>query len=172
VTGLGRDILRVGTTYYLYSAHWDGTTQTVFGTPLTSIGIATTTDFTGATFVASPLITGWSDPSVSEWGGAYHMVARNLTDNAYYYVRGTSPTSFDFSNAVPLHLAQYQGAPGAWDSSRYAAHGGSGEPRITTTRVVDGVLYMFYAAGTPLNGGAVGSNGHHRGLGVLRMAVN
>jgi hypothetical protein len=171
-TGTGREIMFDRGTFYLYSVHWDGITVTQTGVPLTSIAVATSTDMVSSSFAPEPMVTGWSDPYVSAWGGSYHMIARDLATNSYSYVHGTAPDDFDFAHAVPLGLAGFAGAPGAWDATNYIEHGASGDPRVSTARVVDGVLYVFYLAGIPPNAGAAEKGQDaKRGLGVFTIRL-
>ncbi len=167
-TALRRLLLPVGSSFYVYSVHWDGTTMSALGREQTSIAVSTSNDMRSLDFGPSPvLVDGWTAPFVSAWGGAYHMVARRLDTNQWCYVRGTSPTSFDFAGAVPLGLARFAGAAGAWDELRYTSHGTSGDPKVVGAIVVAGTLYMFYVAGIPPNGGFAANPGTRGGLGVF-----
>ena len=169
--GTGRDLMFDGSLFYLYSSYWDGVTMAATGAEMTSIAVATSTDMVSQTFPTEPMVTGWTEPSVSAWGGSYHMVARDLSTNSYSYIHGTAPDNFDFANAVPLNLASYVGAPGTWDSLDYVEHGLSADPCVTTARVVDGVMYIFYLAGVAPNGGAAQKAESKRGMGVFAMQL-
>lgn len=169
--GFGREILFTNGQFFVYSVHWDRTSMTSRGQPLTSIAVTTTPDMLTPTFPAAPLVTGWTDPMVAIHGNELVMVARDETTNAYALVHGTSPTDFDFAGSRPLGLASQVGGSGAWDELRYTFHADSGDPRVTTVRVVGDNLYVFYVAGVPEDPGAAGQPLGRRGLGVFQLAL-
>jgi hypothetical protein len=168
--GLGWETLFYNGTYYLYGLYSDGTSVTSDGNPLSSIGLSTSTDMLTSTFQTTPLATGWTDPLVSYDGGMFHMVARRLDDNNLYYVRGTAPDQFDFAHPQLIDLASKAGGSGAWDELRWPGHPGSDEPVLSSARVIDGTMYLFYMAGSPNDPGASYSQ-TRRGLGVFTVPV-
>ena len=121
-------------------------------------------------FQTTQLVTGWTDPLVSYDGGMFHMVARRLDDNNLYYVRGTAPDQFDFAHPQLIDLTGKAGKTGAWDELRWVGHAGSDEPVVSSAKVIDGTMYLFYMAGSPNNPGA-GYQEVKRGLGVFTVPV-
>ncbi len=145
-----RKYLRIGSTIHIYYSAWDGTTRAA-GTmlPITTIAHGTT-DGTTAVHDATPMSPiGWADPMPVQFGGAFYMVARRLSDNRYHLVRGTDPVTFDFAQAEPLYLHRFGGALLAWDEQRYTHHSGSGDPKVIGAEILRGQLHIFYIAGAP-----------------------
>jgi hypothetical protein len=154
--------------FYLYGLWWDRSSKTPDGSDSSSIGLVRSKDMKARDGAASVLIEGWSDPMVSFDNGKFHMVARKLEDNYWYYVRGTGPANFDFDGGQRLDLLRFQGNPGDWDYDRYRAQPRSDQPDVADALVVKNMLYIFYVAGTPK--GATGED-FKRGTGVITAQI-
>ncbi len=141
-TATKRSIVRSGSAYWVYTTTWaepDRARFFIVATP--------TTDLATPSSPGAPILMNWFEPHVWVWNGTFHMIARRASTNSYHYLRGTSATSFDEANAVPLRLDTFQGAPGAWDEPIFAGLTGSNDPHVAGVVCIEDLVYVFYLAG-------------------------
>ena len=142
------------------------------------IYISTTTDMRSFTLPSSYILEDYKNPHVFKVENKIYMLAFNTNSNKWNLIPGTSPSSFDESEAVTLDLGVEIFGLGGWDDTPLFTSLSNNQPEVSGVEVLNDKVYLFYLAGqfsqsrTPANGTSGAPYDSARGIGVIELEIN
>ncbi len=142
------------------------------------IYISTTTDMRSFNLPSSYILEDYKNPHVFKVENKIYMLAFNTNSTKWNLIPGTSPSSFDESEAVTLDLGVEIFGLGGWDDTPLFTSLSNNQPEVSGVEVLNGKVYLFYLAGqfsqtrTPANGTSGAPYDSARGIGVIELEIN
>ncbi len=103
--------------------------------------------------------------------GRYHFVGRRVSTGAWEYWRSTSPIAAMPSQSVALDLGRFLPPRADWDYTFFEYYAVSFEPKLIGITIHDGVLDLYYMAGSFDYGPGTSPYLQPRGIGILRATL-